>query len=417
MDLEEDAPVNPLSLVGGATGRIQKVLTTYVLGKNLYNLGRDWYERQKTNRSYTISVLNTDSIYTQVGRWLVEQIPDDKQHSLGASTIKLRQTRYWEGNNGSRRINSELALYYDGVRVQTVTIDGHKIKVHVSQEQPHMPQNEFAMRLIKEERITFTAKDIAGRNAVIDMLKGIASEQAASPPSLYMARSWGNWESGGNDIPERDINSVILHKDQKEEIVEDLKNFLTAEADYIRLGMPYHRGYLFHGPPGTGKTSAAKALASHMGLDVYYLSLPGMNSDTSLNELLSEIKPRSILLIEDIDIVHGAKDRDDDHKGVSLSGLLNALDGFMTPHGLITIMTTNNLDVLDPALIRPGRIDRIEHIDYVDDWQLCELVRVFLNEHVDWTTDKNVTPAQIVEVILKNLKDKPGALKGIQELI
>lgn len=417
MELEDEAPLNPLSLINGANGGMQKVLTTYVLGKNLYTLGRDWWDRKKTSRSYTISVLNTDSIYHEVGRWLVEQIPDDKQHSLGASTTKLRQSRYWESNNGSRRVTSELSLHYDGVRVQNVEIEGHKVQVHLSQDQPHMPQNEYAMRLIKEERITFTAKDIAGRNAVINMLQDLASEQAASPPSLYMARSWGNWESAGMDIPERDINSVILHQGQKEEIVEDLKNFLQAEKDYIRLGMPYHRGYLFHGPPGTGKTSAAKALASHMGLDVYYLSLPALDKDTSLNELMGEIKPRSILLIEDIDIVHGAKDRDDDHKGVSLSGLLNALDGFMTPHGLITIMTTNNLEVLDPALVRPGRIDRTEHIDYVDDWQLRELVRVFLNEHVDWTTNKEVTPAEIVEVILMNLKDKPGALKGIQEII
>ena len=152
---------------------------------------------------------------------------------------------------------------------------------------------------------------------------------------------------------------MVLHDDQLIGLVKDARTFLDSEVEYATWGMPYHRGYLLAGPAGTGKTSTISALCRALGLDVYYLSLANIAGDASLATSFANVPPRSCLVIEDIDCAKAAVDRDaDTDRHVTVAGLLNALDGFMTPHGLITVMTTNRPELLDAALVRPGRVDR-----------------------------------------------------------
>jgi chaperone BCS1 len=124
------------------------------------------------------------------------------------------------------------------------------------------------------------------------------------------------------------------------------------------LGIPWRRGYLLHGPPGTGKTSVAYALAGELQLKLCTLSLtnPKLN-DHSIADLLQRTPPRSLILIEDIDAFFNAREKQDARIEVSFSGLLNALDGVAAQEGRIIVLTTNHRERLDPALIRPGRID------------------------------------------------------------
>ncbi|OLL23139.1 putative mitochondrial chaperone BCS1-A [Neolecta irregularis DAH-3] len=134
-----------------------------------------------------------------------------------------------------------------------------------------------------------------------------------------------------------------------------------------KYGLPYRRGYLFYGPPGTGKTSLAMALAGHFNLKVCVLSLNmGDMYDSYLSRLFAEIPSRSLVIIEDIDVVTTARDDTDTDKMlssmsanqvVSLSALLNAIDGIAAAEGRLLVMTTKHLEKLDPALIRPGRCD------------------------------------------------------------
>lgn len=171
------------------------------------------------------------------------------------------------------------------------------------------------------------------------------------------------------------LESVVLQPGEKEHIVEDIANFRKSRDRYSRLGVPYHRGYLFHGPPGTGKTSLVSALAAHFGLSIYCLNLAELN-DRSLIGAVNDVPASSILLFEDIDCMRGGKARDaesasgreevaaakkgdaaSDRHGVTLSGLLNVLDGFFAPSGVLFVMTTNRIEALDAALLRPGRID------------------------------------------------------------
>lgn len=146
-------------------------------------------------------------------------------------------------------------------------------------------------------------------------------------------------------------------------------------ALHQELTINTHEGYLFHGPPGTGKSSLSTALAGEFGLDLYEVKIPSVASDADLEQMFQEIPPQCIVLLEDIDAVWTADrsevpDREDrsgsgsrtPSSNCTLSGLLNVLDGVGSQEGRIVIMTTNKPERLDGALVRPGRVDMKVHL-------------------------------------------------------
>jgi DNA polymerase III delta prime subunit len=141
-------------------------------------------------------------------------------------------------------------------------------------------------------------------------------------------------------------------------LLDDVRSFFSKRSWYAQMGIPWRRGYLLYGPPGTGKTSMAFALAGELHLNLCWLSLtnPKLN-DQTIAMLLQKTPARSLILIEDVDAFFAARQKQDDRIAVSFSGLLNALDGVAAQEGRIIFLTTNHRELLDPALIRPGRID------------------------------------------------------------
>src|SRR5690606_10180375 len=121
----------------------------------------------------------------------------------------------------------------------------------------------------------------------------------------------------------------------------------------------HHRGYLFYGEPGTGKTSMISALANHFTKNLAVLSLNSIKTDEQLAEALANAPNNAFIVIEDIDAcgVNVSRTHEEKQQGITFSGLLNALDGIITADETVIFMTTNHIDRLDPALIRPGRVD------------------------------------------------------------
>ncbi|KXS16440.1 P-loop containing nucleoside triphosphate hydrolase protein [Gonapodya prolifera JEL478] len=228
--------------------------------------------------------------------------------------------------------------------------------------------------------------------------------------SVYVPEH-GQWRQA-RSRPIRSLSTVVLEDGVKEMIIGDVMDFLRNEKWYAERGIPYRRGYLFHGKPGTGKTSFITALAGHFRLNVYFVSLAG-TTDESLLRLLSMTPKRCILLIEDVDVAFVKRDSEPSQNGMPMvvggmpmavggmpiavpgmgmrqagpqltfSGFLNAIDGVSSQEGRILCMTTNHIELLDAALIRPGRVDLKVHFDNATLTQARELFWSFYSASLD----------------------------------
>ncbi|KAI1827288.1 BCS1 N terminal-domain-containing protein [Xylaria intraflava] len=200
----------------------------------------------------------------------------------------------------------------------------------------------------------------------------------------------------------RPFSTVILAEKMKKDLIDDVSDYLNPATQrwYANRGIPYRRGYLLHGPPGTGKSSLSLALAGFFKMRIYIVSLSSVNAtEETLGSLFADLPRRCVVLLEDIDtagLTHTREENGssnqtsskntDDEEGdqstpettkthtnennfrLSLSGLLNILDGVASQEGRILIMTTNHVEKLDKALIRPGRVDMIVEFGLADNY-------------------------------------------------
>lgn len=358
---------------------------------------RDWYRGR--GGSFSLTIQGEDLIYADVHAWVLEQMEDFDRRSMQANT----EITYDEDDNEIPSIQ----LAFDGSVQQQITISGHPVVVKVNREQlpDRISLSSSSNWRLSMENISFTAETLEGRAAVVAALEALAAEKYKSdePPALMMPSRWGSGWLKRGDLPTRDLDSVVLKAGQLEELRADLANFLASEARYNRMSQPWHRGYLFYGPPGTGKTSIARALATEFDLPTYYLPLGDIAKDSDLMQLVGNIKPRSVLLLEDVDGFHAATDRSDEKDHASVATMLNALDGVWTPHGLITMMTTNNREALDPALVRAGRIDVDEELSLLDEDQAVRLAeRLLPGGLTDAVTFAGRAPSELIEHIRNN---------------
>jgi chaperone BCS1 len=228
----------------------------------------------------------------------------------------------------------------------------------------------------------------------------------------------------------RVLSTIGLDPKVKDDLINTVDQFVAPEraAWYHQRGIPYLFGALFHGEPGTGKSSTAFTLASHLKKTLYTLKLKEDLDEQHLRKLFRQPSAGDIVLIEDMDsaglqremMVPGT-DRDDSsgvgydegesskqkHKrgDITVQGLLNAID--TRNEGVILIMTTNRPDTLDPARVRPGRVDKKVHFDCATrSIAECIFSRMYQNSPADdvselarefssFIPDGRLTPADI----------------------
>lgn len=294
----------------------------------------------------------------------------------------------------------------------------------------------------------------------------------------------------------RPMSTVILNEKVKKDLLEDVTDYLDPATRrwYSNRGIPYRRGYLLYGPPGTGKSSLSLALAGFFRMKIYMVSLSSpVATEENLASLFIELPKKCVVLLEDIDtagLTHTREDTKDDVKEdasadvpatpaprstskrttvaptvpgrLSLSGLLNILDGVASQEGRVLIMTTNHLEKLDKALIRPGRVDMVVNfgladadmaaaifraiyvpyegessygsgskVDSIDieekqkDTSQADKERAQVAEHVKLLGDKfgaelpeyEFSPAEIQGLLLKHKRDPDGVFKVLADWV
>ena len=165
-----------------------------------------------------------------------------------------------------------------------------------------------------------------------------------------------------------DWADLVIDQNVRTLLAEDFETFWERQAWFRERNLPFRRGYLLHGPPGNGKTSAVRALMTSRGLNAYTLRFFDRNvDDRDLDDLFDNAQRQRpcIVLFEDLDRAFPMAG--ESRTRISLQHLLNTLDGVSTGEGVVVIATANDPAVLDPAILRrPGRFDRVIHFPNPD---------------------------------------------------
>lgn len=184
-------------------------------------------------------------------------------------------------------------------------------------------------------------------------------------------------------IPERTLDSIKLNN--LEHIIHDFRTFFSKDRKryYNNLEIPYNRVYMFHGKPGTGKTTLIHGIASFFKKHIANLDFNKEMDDRAFREAVRSVPDNSILCIEDIDCLFVERKAHDSFAStVTFSGLLNTLDGLTKHDGLAIVITTNHLSNLDEALKR--RIDYYMEFDYCNQAQIRSMFERFVTEQHKW---------------------------------
>jgi chaperone BCS1 len=247
------------------------------------------------------------------------------------------------------------------------------------------------------------------------------------------------WEPFDKPHAKRPFKTVVTQKGIKEDLLDDILQFQQDEDWYIEHGIPYRRGYLLHGPPGTGKSSLVYSLAGKLDYGICLLNLSDKDlTDNGLMRSLAKVPNKSFVLIEDIDMALPSKKRKKDmdfakEKGeevmqtnLTLSGVLNAIDGVASEDSQILFMTTNFKQHLDAALVRPGRVDREFYLDNCNTTQTKDIFSNFFphanREEVNKmgqifeSIQAPISPAQLQGYLMRYKKSSSDALENVQVL-
>ena len=191
-------------------------------------------------------------------------------------------------------------------------------------------------------------------------------QMAGNRSSLDFGKSRARLDNDSNKVTFKDVAGL---KEEKEE-VRELIDFLKSPKKFQKLGARIPKGVLLFGPPGTGKTLLAKAVAGEADVPFYFISgsdfvelFVGVGA-SRVRDMFKEAKRNApcLIFIDEIDAVGRQRGSGigggHDEREQTLNQLLTEMDGFGANEGIIIIAATNRPDVLDPALLRPGRFDR-----------------------------------------------------------
>ena len=291
---------------------------------------------------------------------------------------------------------TDFLKHLNGGEVVTLTARGPEYKAILkdkSEVKTYSTNRDFYAFYIKDlvdkQELDFTEEEIPPLPWYIELLPTLLTVGVlVGIWYLFMSRTQG----GGGKMANFGKSQAKLHKDEgdqvgfddvaglveeKEELGE-IVDFLKNPKKYIELGARIPKGVLLVGPPGTGKTYLSRAVAGEAGVPFYSISgsdfvemFVGVGA-SRVRDLFAEAKKNSpcIIFIDEIDAVGRSRGAGlgggHDEREQTLNQLLVEMDGFSTNEGIIIMAATNRPDILDPAILRPGRFDRRVHIGLPD---------------------------------------------------
>lgn len=226
--------------------------------------------------------------------------------------------------------------------------------------------------------------------------------------------------------PIRTADTLIFKDDIHVQILDRVLKFINGgESKYKKFGISRSLGFCLHGPPGTGKTTIPVFVASQTGRKLIVIKPEAVLSDS----FISDLYPRaaeSIFIFDDIDaIINKRPDGENSDPGAdyqkALYQLLSLMDSPLTPDGLLFFMTTNYPDVLDPALVRPGRVDEKIYISPPAKEEVKRLFHVVFpdedaSKFMEAYGNRTCSPSSILAYLVKNEESLQGAIDNINDI-
>ena len=307
---------------------------------------------------------------------------DAREDASGAYTMAAFEQALEDGEIAFVEIEQNREIPTGTLNIQLT--DGNDKKLYVSDV------NEIQNLLEKKQFTDYYTADVPQESWILNLLPllivlaamfilfTIMSNQAAAGSGgvkmMNFGKSRAKLSSGQNKM---NFGNVAGLREEKEELVE-LVDFLKSPRKYIRLGARIPKGILLVGPPGTGKTLLAKAVAGEAGVPFFSISgsdfvemFVGVGA-SRVRDLFEEAKKNApcIVFIDEIDAVARRRGTGmgggHDEREQTLNQMLVEMDGFGVNEGIIIMAATNRVDILDPAIMRPGRFDRKIHVGRPD---------------------------------------------------
>lgn len=352
--------------------------------------------------SLTVEDVEHRDAYVWLSCWVEKNLRGRKVNSLLLRAHES-ENECLPGKSSGFEVIPEYGTYYLMYNKRLMMVE------HRKEIQPN-PNQRRPMRSIRLQ-IWFSWD----RNRIVDILhesRANYEESRSKRVEYFRSDGYGDWSV--STIPARWRTSLFYPEDLIEDLFHDLKNFLDSKQMYLDLGIPYRRGYLLAGPPGTGKSSLIIAVASHFELPIYNVPLRGSDmTGERLAALLSICRKPSLIALEDVDCLKIATSRKSNiNDGLTIADLLNVVDGIGASEDRVLFMTANRPEILDFALTRAGRIDRKFYVDYATDDELRRFHRRVARYHSvqPWHEFRSALPQQatIADAQALALQSKPS---------
>jgi chaperone BCS1 len=318
--------------------------------------------------------------------------------------------------------------------VYEIPYQNHNIllTIHYIENKPYFHHSELIKEIIIEyqkDDILLKFVDEAKRTVEDTMNREGRNLDTTIRKYIYdTSMNYPEWELI-NISKKRSLDTLFLPREMHAKIFNFVENFISTntKSEYQSYGIPYKANLLFSGMPGSGKTTTIHCIASIINSDIGILSFTRNMDDiqfTKAINTMSKLENCRVLVLEDIDslFTDERKQHDTVKNNISLSGILNCLDGLVRNEGIIICITTNRKDVLDEAVFRSGRVDIDIEFKNIEKDEIIKMVEYYYKDanlaeqFYDKIETYSLTTSDIQQYLFKYRQTPDKILKNYKEL-